>query len=95
MSTMDPRRATGPRGRDDRYALEEVLDGELPAARAAMLLAHLDDCPECAEEVERVRRMKELVRRSCCEPAPESLRERITIEYRRVSVTVRRSAPGR
>lgn len=73
-----------------RWALEQLLDGEGASAHEEMLRRHLDQCPECAEEVERVRRMKELVRRSCCEPAPDSLRERIAIEYRRISITVRR-----
>ena len=85
-------RRAGAQGVDGaRWALEEACDGEVPSTRAEMLQRHLADCPECAQEVERMRRMKELMRRSCCESAPDSLRERITIEYRRISVSVRRT----
>lgn len=73
--------------RDLRYGLEEALDGELPGEMVERMARHTLDCPECAEEWERLRRIKELVRRSCAEPAPRSLRERITVEYRSVQTT--------
>lgn len=99
MSTADERSGEQPSEQrdqqgealDPRYALDEILDGELPASAEERLRAHLGTCPECADEVERVRRIKEILRRSCTdEVAPPALRERITIEYRRVSVRVRR-----
>ncbi|GAA1293161.1 MULTISPECIES: mycothiol system anti-sigma-R factor [Brachybacterium] len=73
--------------RDARYRLEEALDGELPRETVERMERHTEDCPECAEEWERVRRIKELVRRSCADRAPSSLRERITVECQSVSVT--------
>lgn len=79
-----------------RYALDGAADGELSPSAAERLHAHLERCPECAEEVERAQRMRELLRRSCrSDCAPESLRERITIEYRRVSVTIRSTTTRR
>ncbi len=85
-----------PRAAEDEaaglYALEEALDGELSPELAERLQRHLETCPECAEEVERVRRMKALVRRCCAaDAAPPALRERIAIEYRRVTVTTYRT----
>jgi len=90
MSQDDPRsrggRAEAAR-RDLRYGLEEALDGELPAEMVERMQRHTDDCSECAEEWEQVRLLKELVRRSCAEPAPSALRERIAVQCRTVSVT--------
>ncbi|ATG51678.1 mycothiol system anti-sigma-R factor [Brachybacterium vulturis] len=73
--------------RDLRFGLEEALDGELPEEMVQRMQRHTDDCPECAEEWEQVRRMKELVRRSCADRAPSELRERIAVQCRTVSVT--------
>ena len=58
--------------RDLRYGLEEALDGELPREMV---------------ETMQVRRMKELVRRSCADRAPSELHERIAVQCRTVSVT--------
>ncbi|MDN5820590.1 MAG: mycothiol system anti-sigma-R factor [Brachybacterium sp.] len=76
-----------PERRDLRYGLEEALDGELPEELVQRMQRHTDDCPECAEEWEQVRLMKELVRRSCADRAPSELRERIAVQCRTVSVT--------
>lgn len=89
MSNQDPetRGETDGARRDLRYGLQEALDGELPAEMVERMSRHAEDCPECADEVERLRRLKELVRRSCTENAPPSLRERIAVQCRTVSVT--------
>lgn len=72
----------------ERYRLEQALDGELPAAVAEQLIAHAQDCPDCAAELERMRCIKALIRRSCRDAvAPRSLRERITIQYRSIEIT--------
>ncbi|HJC71039.1 MAG TPA: mycothiol system anti-sigma-R factor [Candidatus Brachybacterium intestinipullorum] len=73
--------------RDMRFGLEEALDGELPRETVERMRRHTDDCPECADEWELVRRMKELVRRSCADRAPSDLRERIAVQCRTVTVT--------
>ena len=85
--------ATAREARDLRYGLEEALDGELPGEMVERMARHTQGCPECAEEWERLRRIKELVRRSCAESAPRALRERITVEYRSVQTT--RTETGR
>lgn len=87
----DDRQRSAPGARDARYGLEEALDGELPVDLIEKMLRHAGDCPECAEELERLRRVKALVRRSCTDRAPSSLRERISVQYR--SVTVSRTGP--
>ncbi|AXK45417.1 mycothiol system anti-sigma-R factor [Brachybacterium saurashtrense] len=87
MTQDDPTGRSGGAGRDLRYGLDEALDGELPAEMVQRMRRHTDDCPECAEEWERVRALKELVRRSCADRAPSSLRERIAVHCRTVSVT--------
>jgi len=74
-------------GRDMRFGLEEALDGELPRETVERMRRHTDDCPECADEWERLRRLKELVRRSCADRAPSDLRERIAVQCRTVTVT--------
>ncbi|MGP9693308.1 mycothiol system anti-sigma-R factor [Brachybacterium sp. AOP25-B2-12] len=72
-----------------RFALDEAADGELTPELAERLRQHWETCPECVEEVERVLRMKELVRRCCAaETAPASLRERISIEVHRTRTEV-------
>lgn len=76
-----------PAERDPRFGLEEALDGELPIDIVERMLSHAQGCPECAEELERLRRVKDLVRRSCADRAPSSLRERITVQYRSVTVS--------
>lgn len=90
---MKSQRDAAAQDRDLRFGLEEAVDGELPRELVERMTAHAADCPECADEIERLRRIKELVRRSCCEPAPSSLRERIAVQCRSVSVT-RRDADG-
>lgn len=75
------------RGRDRRFGLEEAVDGEVPREVLERMTRHANGCPECADELDRLRRIKELVRRSCVDTAPLSLRERIAVQYRSISVT--------
>ncbi|WP_152352659.1 mycothiol system anti-sigma-R factor [Brachybacterium subflavum] len=71
--------------RDLRFGLEEALDGELPRDVVERMTRHAEDCPECADELERLRAMKNLVRRCCAnDTAPQTLRERISVQYRSV-----------
>lgn len=71
--------------RDLRFGLEEALDGELPRDVVERMTRHAEECPECAEELERLRAMKDLVRRCCTkDTAPQTLRERISVQYRSV-----------
>ncbi|MEE1617063.1 zf-HC2 domain-containing protein [Brachybacterium sp. J153] len=75
--------------REARYRLAEALDGELPRETVDRMLDHAAGCVECHDEIERLRRLKELVRRSCVDRAPSTLRERIAVQCRTVSVTSR------
>jgi mycothiol system anti-sigma-R factor len=57
--------------------LEQFVDRELSTAEAAEVQAHLDACPPCVQMYHFETGMRRLVRRACCEAAPESLRARI------------------
>ena len=64
---------------DRRLLLHGLIDGELDAANALELEAHLEGCAGCRRELERLR----VLRRRLAEPAigypaPEGLRARIT-----------------
>ena len=73
---------------------EEVLarlvffvDNELDDADCATIQQHLDDCAPCLADYDVERSVKALVARSCCETAPEELRERVRVSIRQVHVT--------
>jgi len=51
--------------------LSALLDGELPAERAAALQAHSAACPRCAAELEALRRANERLRSTFRAPVPE------------------------
>lgn len=91
--TSEREAATGSR-RDMRFGLEEALDGELPRETVERMRRHTDDCPECADEWEKMRRLKELVRRSCADRAPSDLRARIADQCRTITVTTTSTSVG-
>lgn len=66
--------------------LEEYLDSEVGEIDADRLRLHLQECTSCYGEAEVEQRLRALLRRSCCETAPETLRVRV-----RTSITVLRS----
>ena len=57
--------------------LEQFVDRELTTDEAAEVQAHLEACPPCVRIYHFEVSMRRLVRRACCESAPESLRTRI------------------
>ena len=57
--------------------IERFLDGELDAAQARELEAHLDDCLPCTTERELRARIRALVREGCAERAPTDLVDRV------------------
>ena len=57
--------------------LEQFVDRELSNEEAAEVQAHLDACPPCVRMYHFEVGIRRLVRRACCEAAPESLRDRI------------------
>lgn len=60
--------------------LEEYLDSEVGNVDAERLRVHLDECGTCLGEAELERRFRALLRRSCTEVAPETLRIRVRSE---------------
>ena len=66
--------------------LYEFLDSEMTADDEQRMRAHLAHCSPCLAELSAEEIVKKLVRRSCVEQAPETLRVRIhtqlTMTYR-------------
>lgn len=58
--------------------LFELLDSQMPEEQAARLRAHVQSCPHCNEIAEAETHVREIVKRSCCESAPSTLREKIS-----------------
>jgi mycothiol system anti-sigma-R factor len=63
-----------------------LLDDELDAGDVAEVRAHLDECAPCLRSYDLQRTVKALVARSCCETAPESLRQRVRIQIQEIKV---------
>jgi mycothiol system anti-sigma-R factor len=71
--------------------LEQIvyfLDNELDAADCAMVRAHLDTCNPCLAKYDLQRTVKAIVARSCAEPAPAQLRERVRLRIREVQIRI-------
>ncbi len=82
--------------RDCEKALENLylfIDSELDRAGCDEIQAHIDDCASCLDEYDLERLVKSLVVRSCKEPAPEPLRQRVLYSIRTVQVQVREQRP--
>lgn len=60
--------------------LEEYLDSEVGELDANRLRAHLEECTSCFGEAEVEQRLRAVLRRSCYETAPETLRIRVRSE---------------
>ncbi len=58
--------------------LFELLDAQMPQEQAARLRKHMETCPHCNRLVEAETHVREILKRSCCESAPSTLRIRIT-----------------
>jgi len=56
----------------------EMIDSQMPEEQVARLRAHAKGCPTCSKLAEAEVHVREIVKRSCCESAPSSLRVRIT-----------------
>ncbi|MEH0110973.1 mycothiol system anti-sigma-R factor [Tersicoccus sp. MR15.9] len=67
--------------------LYEYLDGALAREDIAEIKAHLDHCPECVQEEEVERVIRTVVRRSCAETAPETLKATIISRITAVRVS--------
>ena len=65
---------------DCREAVETLyhyLDGELTYERKMVIQRHLDDCHDCIEAYEFEAELRVAISRSCREPVPPSLMERV------------------
>lgn len=56
----------------------ELLDHAMPQELERLLLAHTETCEECGAAVNAEVHFREVLRRSCCEQAPQELRMKIT-----------------
>jgi mycothiol system anti-sigma-R factor len=92
MGTHDAgHRADEPSAADCADFLEQIvylLDNELDATDCAVVRAHLDSCNPCLEKYDLQRTVKAIVARSCSEPAPAELRERVLFRIREVQVRI-------
>ena len=68
----------------------EYLHHELDNERRAQVQRHLDDCGDCLRDYGLEQEVQELIKKSCCSPAPTELRTRI---MQRIT-EVRFSSPG-
>lgn len=64
------------------------LDNEIDEASCAEIRQHLIECGPCLAKYDLDRLVKDLVARSCCELAPEPLRDRVLWSIRSVSVQI-------
>ena len=65
------------------------LDNELDEADCSAVRLHLDSCNPCLEKYDLQRTVKAVVARSCAEPAPTELRDRVLLRIRQVQVEIR------
>lgn len=71
--------------------LEQIiyfLDNELDEADREAVRHHLDECSPCLQKYDLERTVKQVVARSCSEPAPEGLRDRVLFQIRQVHIQI-------
>jgi mycothiol system anti-sigma-R factor len=76
-----------PHDTDCREVLDRVfeyLDGEMTHVDIERIRQHLDECAPCLKEYDLDEVLKALVRRACCESAPQTLRARILVSITEV-----------
>ncbi|CAI9417487.1 mycothiol system anti-sigma-R factor [Nocardioides sp. T2.26MG-1] len=65
------------------------LDNELDESDCSAVRLHLDSCNPCLQKYDLERTVKAVVARSCSEPAPADLRQRVMLRLREVQVQIR------
>lgn len=60
--------------------LFEFLDSQMPHEQERILAEHTRTCPHCSQMTHAEKHVREIVKRSCCESAPSSLRMKITMQ---------------
>lgn len=76
-------------GPDCQKALDNLyvfLDQEIDGASCEEIEQHIAECADCLNEFDLERIVKELVQRSCAEPAPEPLRSKVLLSIRTVQI---------
>ena len=63
-----------------RDRLYEFLDRELADSECARLRRHVDECPSCHEAADAEEHIRQLLRRSCAERAPQELRAKVVAQ---------------
>lgn len=66
-----------------------LIDNELTDEDRATVVAHIRTCTPCLEKYDAQRVVKALVARSCCETAPDALRDRIVVALTEVHLEIR------
>lgn len=75
-------------GCEDVYdSLFELLDGDCSHQRRAELRQKIESCPGCFSQLGIEEEVRALVRRCCCEAAPPTLRERVSIQIQTMRIT--------
>ncbi|HNM96374.1 MAG TPA: mycothiol system anti-sigma-R factor [Marmoricola sp.] len=64
------------------------LDSELDDGDIGMIETHLVECGPCLEKYDVERKLKALIARTCVEPAPEGLRDRILLSLSQITLRV-------
>jgi mycothiol system anti-sigma-R factor len=57
--------------------LNRYIDSEMPIEELIRMQHHLDSCGSCVAEMDAATRLRDLLRRSCIDQAPDALRERV------------------
>ena len=57
--------------RETYIHIQEIVDGEITAAKAKQLTVHLSECPPCELEAETIRGLKQAIARVSCEADPQ------------------------
>ena len=68
----------------------EYIDGELDGQRAHQIRHHLDECSPCLQEYGLEEAVKAIVKRSCADPAPIELREKVLARIASARTELRR-----
>ncbi len=68
-------------------SIYQYLDGALEADDLAEVKAHIDNCPECQSERDLELIIRDVVKRSCEEKAPQSLKTKILTRIKQLKVS--------
>jgi anti-sigma factor (TIGR02949 family) len=79
--------------REALHLLDRYVDGEIPDEDRDRLRRHLEACGGCADREGFVRRLREVIRRSCgSDPLPPGLEERVRSAIARIELSPEPSA---